>query len=66
MSQPEPRRVRERSQLLPEEQAAGSENTGAQAASILDDSDAREAYAEPTPDLLIDHRQSDEVVDPSP
>lgn len=64
MTDPESDRVRRRSErLLPEERAAGSDDAEAQAASILADSDAREAYAEPTPDLRIDHRRSEETAD---
>jgi hypothetical protein len=67
MSEPDPDRVQRRSdRLLPEEEAVGSEDAVAQAAAILDDSQARETYAEPTPDLRIDHRRSDETVDPGP
>jgi hypothetical protein len=44
--------------LLPEELAAGSEDPKAQAEAILQESDEREAYLEPTPDLRIDHRTS--------
>lgn len=50
--------------LLPEEQAVGSDDAEAQAEAILDDSDAREAYAETAPDLRIDHRKS--AADPIP
>lgn len=67
MSEPAAERVRRRSdRLLPEERAAGSDDTVAQAEAILDDSGARERYAEPTPDLRIDHRRSEETVDPGP
>lgn len=52
--------------LLPEERAAGSDDPEAQAAQILADSDAREAYDESTPDRRIDHRQSPETVEPGP
>jgi len=58
-------RVRRRADhLLPEERAAGSDSADEQAANILADSDAREAYAEPTADLRIEHRTSDETVNP--
>jgi hypothetical protein len=62
----EPERVERRAEhLLPEERAAGSDDPEAQAEAILDESDAREEYAETTPGLRIDHRQSGETVDPT-
>jgi hypothetical protein len=62
----EPERVERRAEhLLPEERAAGSDDPEAQAEAILDESDAREEYAETTPGLRIDHRQSEETVDPT-
>lgn len=65
MSEPEPERVERRAEhLLPEERAAGSDDAEAQAEAILDDSDAREDYAEPSPGLRIHHRRSDETVEP--
>jgi hypothetical protein len=65
MDKPTADRVQQRAQhLLPEERAAGSDDAEKEAASILADSDAREKYAEPTPDLRIDHRTSEETVDP--
>ncbi|MFC0533765.1 hypothetical protein [Phytohabitans kaempferiae] len=61
----EPERVRRRSEhLLPEERVAGSDDPEAQAEAILSDSDARERYAEPAPGLRIDHRRSEETVEP--
>jgi hypothetical protein len=64
MSEPEPERVQRRSaHLLPEERAAGTGDPAAQAEQILADSDSREAYREPAPDLRIDHRRSEETVD---
>lgn len=65
MSEPESDRVQERARhLLPEERAAGSDDPETQAQQILDDSDAREAFDESTPDLRIEHRQSADTVDP--
>ena len=65
MQEPTEERIRRRAEhLLPEEQEAGSEDTDQQAASILADSDARESYDEPTPGLRIEHRTSEETVDP--
>ncbi|MGN9908431.1 hypothetical protein ACTMTJ_12875 [Phytohabitans sp. LJ34] len=61
----EPERVERRAEhLLPEEREAGSADPEAQAEAILDESDAREEYAEPAPGLRIDHRTSDETVEP--
>jgi hypothetical protein len=61
----EPERAQSRAgHLLPEERAAGSDDPEAQAEAILEDSDAREEYAEPSPGLRIDHRRSDETVEP--
>lgn len=55
-------RVRDRAaELLPEELAAGSDDPQAQAEAVLRDSDDRERYREPTPDLRIDHRTSEEA-----
>jgi hypothetical protein len=55
-------RVQHRSDhLLPEEKAVGSDDARAQAAAILADSDRREQYAEPTPDLRIEHRGAEEA-----
>jgi hypothetical protein len=65
MDEPTAERVQQRAEhLLPEERAAGSDDAEKEAASILADSDAREKYAEPTPGLRIDHRTSEETVDP--
>ncbi|MEJ3749150.1 hypothetical protein WEI85_38545 [Actinomycetes bacterium KLBMP 9797] len=65
MDRPTSEREQRRAEhLLPEEQTVGSEDAEAQAAAILDDSDARESYAEPTPDLRIDHRTTEETVEP--
>ena len=54
-------RIRDRSDLLPEELAAGSDNPEAQAAAVLQDSDDREEYRETAPDLRIEHRTSEEA-----
>lgn len=66
MSEPVSDRVRERAaHLLPEERAAGSDDPEAQAEQVLNDSEARQAYDESTPDLRIDHRQSIDTVEPA-
>jgi hypothetical protein len=46
MTESEDRRIAERAQLLPEEQAAGSDDPEAQAAVVLADSDERTAHPE--------------------
>jgi hypothetical protein len=61
----EPDRVESRAEhLLPEERTAGSDDPEAQAEAILEDSDAREGYAEPAPGLRIHHRHTEETLDP--
>jgi hypothetical protein len=48
MSQTPDERVETRAELLPEEEAAGSDDPQAQAAAILDESDQRTANSEGT------------------
>ena len=65
MSESASDRVQERAaHLLPEERVAGSDDPETQAEQILNDSDAREAFNESTPDRRIDHRQSTDTVEP--
>jgi hypothetical protein len=45
---PDHDRIESRAELLPEEQAAGSEDPTAQAAAILEESDERTAHPEET------------------
>jgi hypothetical protein len=55
-------RVADRSELLPEEQAAGSEDPEAQARAVLAESDERtETRDEPAPDRPVEHRSSEEA-----
>jgi hypothetical protein len=55
-------RVADRSELLPEEQAAGSEDPEAQARAVLAESDERtETRDEPAPDRSVEHRSSEEA-----
>ena len=49
--------------LLPEEEAAGSEDPEGQAAAILEDSAAR-SDERVTPDRPVEHRTSDEATEP--
>lgn len=53
-------RVERRTELLPEEQRAGSDDPQAQAEAILDESDARSTYPVPR-----EERTSEETVEPS-
>jgi hypothetical protein len=57
-------RVAGRSNLLPEEKAAGSADPEAQAKAILADSDERSADREAPPDGSVEHRTSDEATEP--
>jgi hypothetical protein len=55
-------RVADRSELLPEEQAAGSEDPEGQARAVLAESDERtETRDEPAPDRQVEHRSSEEA-----
>jgi hypothetical protein len=61
-AQPDDELVEERADdLLPEERAAGSDDPGAQAEQILEESEARTLEPE-----AEEHRTSDETVDPNP
>lgn len=51
--------------LLPEEEAAGSDDPQAQAAAILADSDLREGDPEAALDTVLERRTSAETVDPA-
>lgn len=51
-------------ELLPEERAAGSADPEAQARAILEESDEREADPLAAPDSFVEHRTSDQTVDP--
>lgn len=57
-------RVAGRSELLPEEKRAGSDDPVEQADAILADSDARQADRTAAPGSIVEHRTSDEVTDP--
>ena len=54
-------RVADRAELLPEEQAAGSDDPRAQAEAILEESDERTASRGAAPDSRVEHRTSDDV-----
>lgn len=50
--------------LLPEEEVAGSDDPVAQAAAILEESDEREFDREDPPGQPVEHRRSEDTVDP--
>jgi hypothetical protein len=50
--------------LLPEERLTGSADPAAQARAILEESDEREADQQAAPDTFVEHRTSDQTVDP--
>jgi hypothetical protein len=63
---PDPERVRGRADaLLPEEREAGSDDPSAQAEEILADSDARTADRVAPPGKPVEHRQSEDTVEPT-
>lgn len=57
-------RVQRRAELLPEESVVGSEDPEAQAAAILEDSEARTA-SRAAPDAPVEHRSSQDVTPPT-
>lgn len=64
--EPSDDRVAGRSKLLPEEEAVGSEDPGSQAEAILEDSNVRQADRDAAPDAVVEHRQSEDTVEPPP
>ncbi len=57
--------VASRSELLPEEQAAGSDDPGAQAEAILAESEERTADRDAAPGSVVERRTSEDVaIDP--
>lgn len=57
-------RVAGRSELLPEEEAVGSDDPEAQAAAILEESDIRTEDRDAAPSTHLEQRSSEEVTDP--
>lgn len=51
--------------LLPEEEAAGSDDPDAQAKAIMTDSDERAADRDAAPGSFVEHRTSDEATEPT-
>jgi len=63
---PDAKRVHGRANaLLPEEREVGSDDPTAQAEQILAESDARTASRESPPGKPVEHRQSEDTVDPT-
>lgn len=56
--------VSQRADLLPEELAVGSEDPQGQAEAILEDSEARTIDRDAAPDAAVEHRTSDDTVEP--
>lgn len=61
---PDPERVARRAELLDDERAVGSDDPDAQARAILEDSDERSEDRSAAPGSIVEHRRSDETVDP--
>jgi hypothetical protein len=61
---PDPDRVQSRADLLPEEARVGSADAEGQAEAILEDSEARTADRSAAPDTVLEHRTSEETVEP--
>lgn len=58
-------RVQQRAELLPEEEAVGSEDPQAQAEAILEDSEARTVSRDASPGTHLEHRTSDDATPPA-
>jgi hypothetical protein len=58
-------RVSSRAELLPEEEAVGSDDRDAQAAAILGESDQRVLGRDASPDTTLEERTSDEATPPA-
>jgi hypothetical protein len=57
-------RVERRAELRSEEQAAGSDDPEEQARTILEDSDIRAADRNAAPSSVVEHRRSEDTVEP--
>ena len=57
-------RVESRAELNPEEEVVGSDDPDGQARAILEDSEARQADRNAAPDAVVEHRQSEDTVEP--
>ena len=58
-------RAATRSDLLPEEEVAGSDDPEAQARQILEESDERTLDRDAAPGSWVEHRTSEDTVDPT-
>jgi hypothetical protein len=64
--EPDRKRVQKRADaLLPEEQKGGSDDPSAQAEEILAESDARTEDRESPPGKSVEHRHSEDTVEPT-
>jgi hypothetical protein len=61
---PDDERVASRSELLPEEKNAGSNDPEAQAEAILEDSEERTVDREASPGTHLEHRTSEDATPP--
>lgn len=59
-------RVQHRAELTGEEEAVGSDDAVEQARLILEDSDERQADRNASPGTVLEHRTSEETVEPEP
>jgi hypothetical protein len=62
----EDERVDDRAGLNPEERTAGVDDPHALAEQVLADSDARSADRNAAPDSSVEHRRSEDTVEPPP
>ena len=61
---PDDERVATRSELLPEEKKAGSDDPEAQAEAILEESEERTFDREAAPGTHLEHRRSEDTTEP--
>lgn len=61
---PDDERVASRSELLPEEKKAGSDDPEAQAEAILEDSEERTFDRDAAPSTHLEHRRSEDTTEP--
>jgi hypothetical protein len=60
----DPARSASRSDLLPEERGPGSDDPDSQATAILEDSEVRQGDRDAAPDAVVEHRRSEDTVEP--
>jgi hypothetical protein len=61
---PDPEHVQRRAELLPEEEQVGSDDPVTQAEAVLEDSEARTRDRDAAPGSTVEHRRSEDTVDP--